>query len=133
MTQSCPFCDCSRQFAYGPWNVKTINLCHKRAFQEEVRANFGQFSNLFHFFLFEMMVDQARSRDFVQLLNLLLRQFATSFSTLIRVTFSIVSPRDSFCVRVLPPKQLSVVPAENRDSNMFLCSSIILSFDFHSR
>ena len=51
--------------------------------------------------------------NFIQLFYLFIRQHTLSFNALFRMTFHIVWPRDSFCVKLLPPRQYSVVPAEN--------------------
>ena len=75
--------------------------------------------------LLEIMVVQGGSWDFVQLLCLFLRQFTTSFNALFRMSFHIVWPRDRFCVKFCCKT--------NRNSNMFLFSSIMIPSGLHPR
>ena len=79
--------------------------------------------------------------DFVQLLHLIVCQFAVSLGTFLRVSFHVMRPSDRLRVNdhaiVFPwdfsqPGDLSVALAEIRDSNIFLYSSLIFSFDLHS-
>ena len=53
---------------------------------------------------FPVLPSWSYGRAFVQLLCLFNRQFTISFNALSRMTFHIVWPRDSFCVRFLSPK-----------------------------
>ena len=84
---------------------RTSNLPIRAAYKhcgDNLRAYFWQVSNWFQFLLCEVMVVQARSWDSVQRLC----PFYLSihdFNALFRMTFHIVWPRDSFCVRFLPP------------------------------
>ena len=52
---------------------------HEQAFQDYLWAYFGHVFDRFQFFLFEVMVVQAWSRDFVQLFSLFLCQFIIFF------------------------------------------------------
>ena len=81
----------------------------------------GQFSNRFQVLLLEVMVVQAKSWDFVQLLCLFVCQLTMSFNANFRMTFHVVGPRDRFCVKCLPV------------SNMFLNSSIVVFVRLASR
>ena len=130
---SCPFRDCSSKFVQCSKNVRSTNSCQVQAFQDNLWAYIWHFSNWFNFFLLEVVIIQARSWDFVQLFCLFIRQFTISFNALFRMTFHIVRPRDSFCVRRLQPSNFSVALAENRDSNIFVYCSIMISFGLHSR
>ena len=53
VTSSCPFCDCPCQFVYGPWNVWSTSLCQIHTFQDELSADFRQFSTVSNFSFFE--------------------------------------------------------------------------------
>ena len=70
----------------------------------------GQFSDLFQFLLFEMLVVQGGSEDFVQLLCLLVRQLTLSFNALFHMSCHIV------CVKLLPntPGQEKMLVLQDR-------------------
>ena len=57
------------------------------------RAYLWQFSNRFHFFFFEVVVIDAWSRYFVELLRRLVCQLTISLHTFLRMTFHIIRPR----------------------------------------
>ena len=92
-------------FVDRPKIVKSTNSGQKKACQDDFRTYIGQFSNHFQFFLFELMVIQAWSRDFVQL-------FIQPFCSPVRNIFPRISshdsrPSDSFRVRVFTTRYLS--------------------------
>ena len=51
-TGSCPFCDFSRQFVYGPWNVGVFQSRPKRSISRRFESIFKKFSTGSNFFLF---------------------------------------------------------------------------------
>ena len=114
-------------------DVGSSNSCQIQAFQDNLRANFWQFSDWLKFLLFELMIIQTRSYDFIKLLHFLVCQFAVSFNAFLSMSFHVVGPRQRLCVRFLPPGNFTVAPAEIRDSNILLCCSMIVSFGLHSR
>ena len=81
VTRSGPFGDCSCKFVYWPCNVWFTNACQTQAFEDNLRAYFWQFSDRSQFILFALMVIQAWSCNFVQLLVCFVRQLAISFHT----------------------------------------------------
>ena len=82
VTCSCPFCDSSCEFVCRPKNVRSTKACQIQAFQDDLRADFGQLSDRVEFFLFEVMVVKAWSRD-------LFEHFAVFVTeTFIRFTFA---------------------------------------------
>ena len=71
------------------------------------------------------MIIQARAWNFVQLLHFLVCRFAVSLHPFLSMSFHVVGPRYCLCVRFVPPRCSSVVPAEN--------GPMIVSFGLHSR
>ena len=55
VTSFWPFCDCSSKFE-RPKNIRSSKSCHIQAFQDNLRAYFGQFSNRFQLLHLEIMV-----------------------------------------------------------------------------
>ncbi len=64
-----PFCDWSRKLVGRPWNVRLSNSCQVRTLQNNLWPNFWQFSKWSEFLLLELMIIQARTWNFVQLLH----------------------------------------------------------------
>ena len=75
-----PFCDSSRKLVDRPQNARSSNSCEVQAFQDIWWANFWQFSNWFEFLLLELMIIQARTWTFVQLLHFLVCKLTVSFN-----------------------------------------------------
>ena len=63
-------------------DVRSTNSCQIQVFWHNLRVYIGQFSNRFHFLLLDILVVQARSWDFIQLLCLFVRQLTLSFNVL---------------------------------------------------
>ena len=63
--------------------------------------------------------------------NLFIRQLAISLHTFLRMTFHVTGPSDCFRVRFLPTRYF-LSSNKLRDSNIFLYSSRMFSFDLHS-
>ena len=95
-------CGSSCKFVHGAKNVKSTNSRHVQAFEDILWAYFGQFSDRFQFFPFEVMVVRARGWDFVQLLNLFGGHFDISFHALLRIIFQVTRPSHCFCVKLFP-------------------------------
>ena len=87
-----PFCDGSCKFIHWPYNIKSSNPCQVSAFENNWRTCLWQFSNRFCFFFFEVVVIDAWSRYFVELLNLLVSQLAISFHTFLGMAFHVIRP-----------------------------------------
>ena len=134
VTRSCQFCVCcSGKFVYGPQNVKSTNLCQMQAIQDHLRAYLWQkVSNWFLVLLLELMTIQARTWNCVQLFSLVGRQFRVSLNAFLSMSFHVVGPRYSLALGFSHTGNFSVAPAEIRDSNIILYSSIIISFGVHS-
>ena len=119
-TCSCPLCHCSCRFVYRPSNVKSTNACQLQAIQDDLSPDFWQLSSRFLFLSFALMVVNAWCRDYMQLLNKFVCQFAIfSFHPFLRMSFHVVGPRINVCTNFLRFTSLSVSPAEIRDSNIF--------------
>ena len=88
-----PFCDCSRKLVDRPQNVKSTTSCQVQAFQDNLWANFWQFSNWFEFLLFELMIIQTWTWNFVHLLHFLVCQFTVSLNVLLSMSLHVVGPR----------------------------------------
>ena len=89
----------------------------RKAFQNNLRAYFWQFSHGFQFFFFEMMVVNAWSCYFVELLSRLVCQLTISSHTLLGMTFHVLGPwREK--LRFSEHGHFSVDLAEILDSNM---------------
>ena len=81
-----PFSHGSCKFTHRMWNIRFSNTCLVSAFQNNLRACIWQFSNRFCFFFFEVVVIDAWSRHFVELLGRLVCQLTISFHTLLCMT-----------------------------------------------
>ena len=106
VTSSGPFGDSSCKFLYKPKTVLSTNSGQIKTFQDNSRANVWQFSNRFQSFLFEVMVTKTWCRELLQLLDLLICHFKTSFDAFPRVHFHIIRSSDCFRVKFLPTKYL---------------------------
>ena len=104
--------------SFWPWNIKSSNTCQVSAFQNNFRAYFWQFSHKFHFFFLEVVVIDARSRYFIELLHRLVCQLTISFHTFLGMTFHVIGRRK--IRRFSEHGNFSVAPAEILDSNMVL-------------
>ena len=93
-------------------------LAKYKHFRTILGAYLGQFSNRFHFFFSEMMVIDAWSRYFVELLNRIVCQLTISFHTFLDMTIHIVGPRGN--MKSFRVWFFSAHSAEIRDSNMVL-------------
>ena len=86
-------------------DVRSSKSCQVQTFQDNLWANFWQFSNRFEFFLLDLVIIQARTWDFVQLLHFLVCQFTVSLNALSSMSLRVIrviGPRYSLCVRFLP-------------------------------
>ena len=92
VTNFYPFCNRPRKFVHWPWNIGSSNTCQEKAFQNSLRACIWQFSNRFCFF-FEVVVIDAWSGYFVELLSRHVCQLTISFHTFLGMTFHILGPR----------------------------------------
>ena len=128
-----PFCDRSCQFVYRPQNVRSTKFGSTKGISRRFESKILTILQPFPVLFFEVMVVQAWSGDSAELLSTLVCQPTKTFRALFRMAFHVIRPSDRFCVRFFQPSNFSVAPAEIRDSNIFLCSSIVLSFDLHSR
>ena len=134
VTNTCPFCGCSYQFVYGPWNVGSTNSFQTKTSENNLRPDSWPSSHRFQFFLFEMMVVKTWYGDFIQLHNLYICQFAIPSTQFLRITFHVTRRNDCFRVRFAPnQKAFQLLRRRRRDSNISLYSSRILSFSnfFH--
>ena len=86
-------------FVIARASLLSTNSGQVQAFQNNLRAYIWQFSNWLKLFLVDLMIIQARARNFAQLLRLFVRQFAISFNAFLSMSFHIVGPRHSFRVR----------------------------------
>ena len=129
-----PFFDCSCKFVYRPQKVWSTNSCQVPAFLDYLWAYVGQCSHWFKFFLFELMIIQALTWNFVKLLHF----FCVPTRSIAQRIFEHVLPcrwttppflREAFS----HPGNFSVAPPEMCDSNIFVCCSIIISIGLHSR
>ena len=82
--------------------IRSSNSCQVQAFQDNLWANFWQFSNWFEFLLLELMVIQTGTWNFVKLLHFLVCQFTVSPNTCLSMSFHVAGPRYSFRVRLFP-------------------------------
>ena len=105
------------------------NFVYRPRFKSRLSTILPPFPILLFFFL---MVVKTWCRDFVQLLNYFVCQFAISFHTFLRMSFHVVTPRSNVCIIFSDSSNFSVGPAEIRDSNIFLYSSNKPSFGLHS-
>ena len=93
VTSSGPFRNRSCKFVHWPENIKSSITCQVQAFQNNFRGYFWQFSHGFQFFFLEMMVVNAWSWYFVELLSRLVCQLTISFTTFLGMTFHVIGPR----------------------------------------
>ena len=113
VTSFAPFCNRSCKFVHWPENIRSSNTCQVQAFQNNFRWYVWQFSYRFHFF-FEMMVINAWSGYFVELLSRLVRQLTKSFHTFLGMTLHIIRPRrNTTILRVCkffssPPRKFAI-------------------------
>ena len=73
-------------------NIRSSNSCQVYTFQNNLRAYFWQFSQGFQFFFFEMMVINAWSGHFAELLSRLVCQLTISLHTFLCMTLHIIRP-----------------------------------------
>ena len=94
VTCSCPFLWLLVPvFVYGPWNVWSTSAYQLQTFQDNLRAYFWQISKRSQFFFFKVMVIDAGSWYFVELLSRFVCQIAISFYTFLRMAFRVIRPR----------------------------------------
>ena len=106
------------------------NPCQVQAFQDNLWANFWQFSNRFEFLLLELVIIQARTWNIVQLLHFLVFQFTVSLNA----SFPCRGTTLRFVREVFPILVIFLLLRQKRrDSNIFLYCSTIVSFGLHSR
>ena len=137
VTNSSPLCDRSCKFVHGPENVKSTNADQIQAFQDSLRAHFGQFSNRLQFLFLEVMVvENMGLRLCTNKCSVFLFASSHDLSTQIFACPSISYDHATVFARDFShPGNCSVAPfpADIRDSNICLYSSTILSFALHSR
>ena len=85
-----PFRTWSCKFVHWPKNIRSSNKCQVQAFQNNLGAYLWQFSYRFHFFLFKVVIIDAWSRYFVELLSLLVCLLTINFHTFLRMTFHVI-------------------------------------------
>ena len=127
MTSSCPFAGWSSKFVHRPENIGSSNGRQLQAFQDNLWAYFWQFSNWFKFFFLEMMLIQARTWNFVQVLCLFVRQFTIFLNSFLSMSFNVVGPRNRFCVKFFPPLYFFSCSSRNSLSEHF---SVFINNDF---
>ena len=129
-----PVCEWSRKLVDWPENVRSSNSCQLQAFQDNVWANFWKkspndsSSSCLNWWSSRQGLDY-----FGQLLHFLVFHFTVSLNAFLSMSFRVIGPRYSLCLRFCHPSNFSVAPAEIRDSNILLYCSIIVSFGLHSR
>ena len=88
-----PFCDRYRASLFTYHRISdSSNTCQEKAFQNNLRAYVWQFSHGFHFLFFEVVVIDAWSRYFVELLRRLIGQLTISLHTFLCMTIHIIRP-----------------------------------------
>ena len=111
------------QFVHWTWNIRSSNTCQVSALQHNLRAYLWQFSNRFHFFFFEVVVVNAMSWYFIELLGRFVRQLTISFNPFLGMIFHIIGPQRCtdfpstiifhFTSRKFVSKTCSVIAHEN--------------------
>ena len=112
------------KFVHGPQDVRSSDSCQVQAFQDNLWANFWQFSDWFKFFLLELMVWSCST--FLCAIRSIAQRIFEHVLPCRRTTPRFV--REFFC----HPGNFSVAHAEIRDSNILYCS-MMASFGSHAR
>ena len=92
IARSVPFCDWSDQVIQCPKWMWPSNACQVQAFLYHLRARFWQFSHNFQIIFHKLVIVLTRCGNLVELVNRLVRHFATAFNTLLAVTFHVTAP-----------------------------------------
>ena len=79
-------------------NVWSTDACQVQACQDNLWAHFRLFSNWFKLFLFELVIIQAGTWNFVELLHFFVYQHAVSLSAFSSMSFHVVGPRDTLVI-----------------------------------
>ena len=123
---------------------KALTVCHKlwstntsqeKTLQNNLWANFRQFSNRSHFSFFEMVVVKAWCCDFVSLLRCFVCWFAISFHALLGMTFHVIRLWGNIRVRFLGNWNLFYSSSRNPGfehisvfvCNIFACFAVSLN------
>ena len=115
VTSTCPFCDCWSKFVYRP------NECQVYQFVPSTSI-LRQFVSVLWTILQPLpTLPPSREMKPCTIALSFCCQFTIPFNASLSMTFHVVIPRDSYCVRSLPPGNFSVGPTEIRDSNVIFC------------
>ena len=120
VTDSGPFSDSSCKFHYRLKNVRAPSPCQIQVFQDNLTAYFCQFSLRFQFFFW---TDGLQDMMYTNFSNT--RLFYFSIRSIVQRIF-LHDISDHKITRLLSSSKI-------RDSNIFFNSSIMFSFDLHSR